>query len=92
MAKQPKSQPMYLKGTKPVHIPVHRVVDVLKMIDEHGHSKKFSEQAKEKDLVMGLHPDTVNFVKDFVADNDLHEHPVGKQVINSKGTYDCTSG
>jgi hypothetical protein len=92
MTQRPKGQPTYLKGKKPVSIPVHRVIDVLKMIDEHGHSEKFSSQAKKKGLAMGVHPDTVNFVKDFVAEHDLHEHPVGKQVINSNGSYDCTSG
>jgi hypothetical protein len=90
VAKKATRQPTYLKGKKPVQIPVHRVVDVLKMIDEHGHSKRFRRQAKTKGLKMGLHPDTVNFVKDFVAENSLHEHPVGKQVLNSNGSYDCT--
>lgn len=85
-----KAGPTYLRGKKPVNIPVHRVVDVLKMIDEHGHSKKFQEQAKAAGLVMTVHPKTVNFVKDFVTANAMHEHPVGAQVSNSGGTYDCT--
>jgi hypothetical protein len=91
MPKQAKPKPTYLKGTKHVPIPVHRVVDVLKMIDDHGHTKKFRRLAKAKGVVMGMHPKTVNFVKDFVAKNEMHEHPVGKQVVNSGGTYDCTS-
>jgi hypothetical protein len=83
--------PTYLRGTKHVDIPVHRIVDVLNMIEAHGHTKKFRTRAKAADVTMRLHPATVNFVKDFVANNDMHAHPVGKQVINSGGTYDCTS-
>lgn len=90
MPKREKVKPTYLKGTKAVNIPVHRVVDVLKMIHDHGHSNKFRRQAKSKGMVMKLHPKTVNFVKDFVANNNMHEHPVGKQVVNSAGTYDCS--
>jgi hypothetical protein len=90
MVKPAKVKPTYLKGTKHVNIPVHRVVDVLKMIDDHGHSEKFRKQAKAKGAVMRLHPKTVNFVKDFVANNNMHEHAVGKQVVNSNGSYDCT--
>ena len=90
MNKRTKVQPTYLRGRTPVDIPVHRVMDVLKMIDDHGHSKKFRTQAKKAGLVMKLHPKTVNFVKDFVADNQMHEHEVGGQVVNSGGTYDCT--
>jgi hypothetical protein len=89
--KRVKVSPTYLRGTKHVDIPVHRIVDVLNMIEAHGHAKKFKARAKVADMTMRLHPTTVNFVKDFVANNDMHTHPVGKQVINSNGTYDCTS-
>ena len=73
-----------------MHIPVHRVMDVLKMIDERGHSDRFRRQAKAAGVVMALHPKTVNFVKDFVANNDMHDHAIGKQVNNSGGTFDCS--
>jgi hypothetical protein len=86
-----KVEPTYLRGEDPVHIPVHRVMDVLKMIDDHGHSSKFKRQAKAAGVAMTLHPKTVNFVKDFVANNNMHAHAVGKQVVNSNGTYDCTN-
>ena len=89
-AKQAAPKPTYLTGKKPVDIPVHRVADVLKMIHQHGHSAKFKKHAKAAGHAMSLHPDTVNFVKDFVADNAMHNDPVGKQVMNSGGSFDCT--
>lgn len=85
-----KPTPTYLKGTKPVNIPAHRVADVLAMIHKHGHGAKFKRQAKAAGVVMSLHPKTVNFVKDFVAKNEMHTNTVGKQVINSDGSFNCS--
>jgi hypothetical protein len=90
-AKKAAPTPTYLRGPDPVHIPAHRVADVLKMIHKHGHTAKFKRQAKAAGAVMTLHPKTVNFVKDFVAKNAMHADPVGKQVINSDGKFDCSN-
>jgi hypothetical protein len=89
-AKQTKPTPTYLKGQKSVDIPAHRVADVLAMIHEHGHTQKFKRQAKAAGISMSLDPKTVNFVKDFVANNALHTNTVGKQVVNSDGSFSCT--
>jgi hypothetical protein len=90
-AKKAKVTPTYLKGTKSVDIPAHRVAEVLAMIHKKGHTAKFRRHAKAAGVVMTLHPKTVNFVKDFVANNDMHTHAVGKQVVNSDGSFDCTN-
>jgi hypothetical protein len=82
--------PTYLTGPDPVRIPAHRVADVLALIHKHGHAAKFKRQAKAAGLHMTLDPKTVNFVKDFVAKNNIHSSAVGKQVVNSGGTFDCT--
>jgi hypothetical protein len=89
-ARLTKPTPTYLKGTKSVDIPAHRVADVLAMIHEHGHTQKFKRQAKTAGISMSLDPKTVNFVKDFVANNALHTNTVGKQVVNSDGSFSCT--
>lgn len=86
-----KPKPTYLKGTRPVDIPAHRVAEVIKMIHDHGHGNKFRRQARAAGVTMSVHPKTVNFVKDFVAKNGMHAHPVGNQVINSDGNFDCTN-
>jgi hypothetical protein len=85
-----KPTPTYLKGTKSVDIPAHRVADVIAMIHQHGHGAKFKRQAKAAGVAMTLAPKTVNFVKDFVANNEMHTSSVGRQVINSGGSFDCT--
>lgn len=87
---QSKPTPTYLKGRKPVDIPAHRVAEVLAMIHEHGHTEKFKKDAKNAGISMSLHPKTVNFVKDFVASNGMHADAVGRQVVNSDGSFSCT--
>jgi hypothetical protein len=87
--RESKPTPTYLRGTSSVNIPAHRVAEVLAMIHEHGHSQKFKRQAKAAGISMSLDPKTVNFVKDFVANNGMHTHRVGKQVVNSDGTFNC---
>jgi hypothetical protein len=89
-AKSLTPTPTYLRGRKPVNIPAHRVADVLAMIHEHGHTQKFKRQAKAAGISMSLDPKTVNFVKDFVANNAMHTSTVGKQVVNSDGSFSCT--
>lgn len=89
MPKKAKVRPAYMKAGKWTTLPLHRVVDVLQMIDERGHSKKFKRQAKAAAASIRLHAKTVNFVKDFVANNNMHDHPVGDQVNNSNGSYRC---
>lgn len=96
MIKQAKVQPVYLKGKKPAKIALHDVMDVLKMIDDHGHSKKFKSKAKAAGAMMTVSPETVNFIKDFVADNNMHGHRIGKKVVNQHGNdcdnYECKFG
>jgi hypothetical protein len=88
--KQQIPTPTYLTGKKSVDIPAHRVADVFALIHKHGHAAKFKRQAKAAGVAMTLDPNTVNFVKDFVAKNEMHTNAVGRQVVNSGGTFDCT--
>jgi hypothetical protein len=89
-AKSLAPTPTYLRGSRSVNIPAHRVADVLAMIHKHGHTQKFKRQAKAAGISMSLNPKTVNFVKDFVAKNAMHGNSIGKQVVNSDGTFSCT--
>jgi hypothetical protein len=89
--KQTKPTPTYLTGAKPVNIPAHRIADVFALIHKHGHAAKFKRQAKAAGVSVTLHPKTVNFVKDFLANNAMHTNAVGRQAINSGGTFNCTN-
>jgi hypothetical protein len=76
--------PSYMKGKKPLKIPVHSVMDVLGAIGDLGHSGQFRQAAKQKGAFMTVHPDTVNFVKDYLAQNNLHtKSDVASQVVNA---------
>jgi hypothetical protein len=98
MAKQAKVEPTYMRGKRPLKIALHDIVRVVKMLDEHKHTEKFQKAAKSKKAFATLDADAVNFVKDYVAKNNLHEHPVGKHVVNARGLkvaagrFDCDFG
>jgi len=64
--------PSYMKGRKPIKIPLHSVMDVVRMINDLGHSDQFREAAEKKGAFVTVHRETVNFVKDYLVDNDLH--------------------
>ena len=91
-AAKPKPTPTYLPGESPVDIPVENVADILAMIEKHGHSATFKRKAKAAGLTLRVHPKTVNFVKDFLANTGdrMQGLAVGRRAINSGGTFDCT--
>jgi hypothetical protein len=76
--------PTYMKGKKPLKIGLHDVIRVLKVIDDEGHMSKFTTAAKKKKTVMLVDPNTVNFIKDFMVENNMHDHPIGKHVVNAR--------
>jgi hypothetical protein len=81
--------PVYMRGTRSAKVSAHNIADVFAMIEKHGHGRKFRQQAKAGDHVVTLDPKTVNFVKDFVAKNGMHGDRIGKQIVNSGGSFNC---
>ncbi|MEY9120645.1 hypothetical protein [Bradyrhizobium yuanmingense] len=81
--------PRYMQGKKPKAIAFHKVADVLAVIEKHGHGRKFKRQSKASEHSVILHPETVNFIKDFLAENNMHTDPIGRKAITSGGDYDC---
>jgi hypothetical protein len=84
MAKKTKANPTYMKGEKPMKIGLHDIVRALQVISDGGKTLAFVKAAKEKKAFVSINADTVNFVKDFFVKNDLHEHPVGKHIVNAQ--------
>ncbi len=91
-AKKTKVKPTFMKGKKPLKIGLHDVIRALKVIEEHGQMDRFTKAAKKKKARMLVEPDTVNFVKDFMAKNDMHEHPVGRHIVNPVVVAAAASG
>jgi hypothetical protein len=87
------SPPSYMKGRKPLKVPLHSVMDILKSIDDLGHSDKFRQAAKDKGTFVTIHPAAVNFVKDYLATNNLHErNDVARNVVGAcpgDDPYNC---
>jgi hypothetical protein len=62
-----------MKGRRPIKVALHSVIDVLRTIDKLGHSEKFRQAAEKTGAFVTIHPNAVNFVKDYLVDNNLHE-------------------
>jgi hypothetical protein len=73
-----------MKGTRPLKIALHDVIKVLDLISKRKCMTKFKAAARKNNAVMLVEPATVNFVKDFMASNAMHNHPIGKHVINPR--------
>jgi aspartate carbamoyltransferase regulatory subunit len=91
MAKKTKVQPTYLSKTKSLKMGLHDVMRALQVIEDHGHTEKFKRAAKKKKLPMIVPADTVNFVKDFLVKNKMHDDPIGKHIVNAKGPKAATA-
>src|SRR4051794_16483951 len=83
MAKSAKVKPTYMTRKKPITIGLHDVVRALEVIGDSKKMTKFVAEAKKKKAFVRVDADTVNFVKDFFANNGLHDHPVGKHIVNA---------
>jgi hypothetical protein len=62
---------------------LHDVVRALKVIEENGDLKEFVRASKQIEASVLVDAETVNFVKDFMVENHLHAHPVGKHIVNA---------
>jgi hypothetical protein len=69
------------KGKKPLQVPMHSVVHFVRMLHDEGHADKFVKAAKKSKVFMSMHPDSVNFVKDFLNANQLH-HAMAAKVVD----------
>jgi hypothetical protein len=98
MAKKAKVTPTYMEGKRPLRISLHDIARVMMMINQKKQMKRFQTAAKSKKAYVTVDADTVNFVKDYIVDNNLHNHPIGKHIVNAEGMtapgdpYDCNFG
>jgi hypothetical protein len=88
-ARKAAPTPTYLTGSKSVDIPAHQVAEILALIVARGQAAKFKKEAKAAGLVVTVNPQTVNFVKDFLAQNQMHSLAAGRRAINSDGSFNC---
>jgi hypothetical protein len=51
---------------------MHSVVHFVRMLHDEKHAAKFIKAARNSKAMVELHPSTVNFVKKYVANNNLH--------------------
>jgi hypothetical protein len=75
---------------KPLRVPMHSVVHFVKMLHDEKHSTKFAKAARKSNAVLTMHPSTVDFVKKYVADNNLHDSMAAKVIDPCPGDpFEC---
>jgi hypothetical protein len=65
---------------KVLRVPMHSVVHFVRMLHDEKHAAKFVKAARDSNAVVTLHPDTINFVRNFVSDNQLHRSMATKVI------------
>jgi hypothetical protein len=81
--------PTYMRGRSPIQVPLHKVIDVLKTIDDLGHTEQFQKAAETAGASIRIHPKTVNFIKNYLANNNLHtQNTVVLGIVDSGGGPD----
>ncbi|GGI26900.1 hypothetical protein [Bradyrhizobium guangdongense] len=76
--------------TKMLRVPLHSVVHFVRMLQDEKHAANFVKAARDSNAVVALHPATVDFVRNFVADKQLHHAMVTKVVDPCPGDpFEC---
>ena len=74
---------------KPAKVPLHTVMDALRTIHDKGNFDHFMTAAQQAGAVVTVHPKTLDFVKKYITDNNLHSHAATKNVVVCKQPYNC---
>ena len=86
------TKPNYVKGRKSIKLHLHSVFDILHEIHDQGHATQFKAAAEKAGVVVSADPKTVNFVKDYLANNRLDQSSdLAANVVGGcpPGTYQC---
>jgi hypothetical protein len=74
---------------KPAKVPLHAVMDVLRTIHDNGDSDHFMNAAENAGATVTIHPQTIDFVKKYIADNNLQGHPATQKVVVCPHPHHC---
>lgn len=80
-----KVTPVHLAQGASIRMGLHDVIKAVKMIEKHGQLAKFMSKLKREQAEVRLPADTVNLVKDFVAENGMHKNSMGKHIVSGRG-------
>ena len=81
-------KPRYLPPGTFYKMGLHDVVTILKAIEEQNRDEIFLRAAKSHNASITVDARTVNFVKDFIVKRKMHNHPVGRHIVNARGGPD----
>jgi hypothetical protein len=76
-----KVTPNRLAKGASIRMSLHDVIKVVKMIEKNDHLNKFTSKLRREQALVSVPADTVNLVKDFVAENGMHKSSMGKHIV-----------
>jgi hypothetical protein len=78
------------KGRKRLTVPVQSVVHFVKMLYDQNHAEKFIASAKRSKAIITMHADSIEFVKKFLAKNQLRRATAASVVDPCPGDpFEC---
>jgi hypothetical protein len=96
MAPKTKVRPTYQTKKGSVEVQMHAVMRTFEMMERHGKYDDFKSAVEKSNFPISVPPKTLNFVKKFVRDNEMHKDELGAKIINARQAtpdpYDCDFG
>jgi hypothetical protein len=76
--------PTYLAKGASVRMGLHDVIKAVKMIEKNGHLAKFTNRLRRAQAQVSVPADTVNLVKDFIVENEMHKTSMGEHIVKGR--------
>jgi hypothetical protein len=77
------SHPTYLNSDQSFRVSLDDIMRALDVVEENGTLDKFLATSKKNKMMVLVDASTVNFVKEFFLINEMHDHPLGKHIVNA---------
>lgn len=96
MAKKHTVRPTYQTKNESVEVQMHAVMRTFEMMKKHGKYEDFKSAIEKKNLPVSVPPKTLNSIKKFVRDNEMHKDALGARIVNPRlptgDAHDCDFG
>ena len=77
------------RTNRPKKVPLHLVADALRVIHDKNHSKQFMKEAADANVVVTVHANTLDFMKNYITTNKLHNFAATKKIVLCPNPNDC---
>ena len=75
----------YMSEGQLLEMKLDDIVRVVKALEENGRLEEFVTKAKNSNAFATFDAKSVNFVKEFFAEHDLHKNSIGAHILKAPG-------